>query len=244
MTGVRVAVSTEYPTVRLPAEAETVDRIEPGGVADLSSRFKARFTSGAGDFAPARIEVRFTYDGWYNTAETVDLLIAPELMPAPAAVEILDGRTVTFDVFRQRGNQGGGGPVKRTVSEGKGNGDGVLEPGEEATIWVKLTQGMDPFDKGNWYRAKVYSDSPYVEEIADIAETKQREWTGARERTSLVRLAAETPPGASIPLILSNESWSFHYTPDVRYGAERLYQAFQLHSRHLHRYELKAAPGR
>jgi hypothetical protein len=40
-------------------------------------------------------------------------------------------------------------------------------------------------------------------------------------------------------LLLDNESWSFRYTPDVRYGAEPLYQAFQLHTRHLHQYELK-----
>jgi hypothetical protein len=244
MTEVRVALSTEYPTVRLLRESTSIGRIEPGGLADLPGVFHARFTAGAGDFAPARIEVRFTYDGWYNASETIDLLIAPEAMPEPAAIEILDGRSMSFDVFRQRGNQGGGGPVKRAVTEGKGNGNGVLEPGEEATMWVKLTQGMDPFDKGNWYRTKVYSDSRFLEETADLAETKQREWTGARERTSVVRLAKDTPAGAVIPVILSNESWSFHFTPDVRYGVEKLYQAFQLHSRHLHRYELKAPAAR
>jgi hypothetical protein len=37
--------------------------------------------------------------------------------------------------------------VTRTVTEGKGNGNGVLEPGEEATIWVRMRQGLDPFDK-------------------------------------------------------------------------------------------------
>ena len=103
---------------------------------------------------------------------------------------------------------------------------------------------MDPFDKNNWYRAKLYTDSRLLEEVADLAEPKQREWTGAKERTSLIRLATDAPSGASIPLILSNESWSFHFTPDVRYGVEKLYQAFQLHTRHLHRYELKVpAPG-
>jgi hypothetical protein len=36
---------------------------------------------------------------------------------------------------------------------------------------------------------------------------------------------------------LDNETWSYHFTPDVRYGREPLYQAFQLHRHHLHRYE-------
>jgi hypothetical protein len=115
----------------------------------------------------------------------------------------------------------------------------VLQPGEEATIWVKMTQGMDPFDKNNWYRAKVYTDSPWVAEASDLEEQKQLEWTGGQARTSVIRLSPDTSHGTVIPLLLDNESWSYHYTPDARYGKENLYQAFQLHTRHLLRLELK-----
>ncbi len=167
------------------------------------------------------------------------MLIVPEAVGAPAAVEVVDGRAITLPVFRQKGNQGGGGPVERKITEGKGNGDGALQPGEEATIWVKMPQGMDPFDKNNWYRAKIYTDSPWVTEIADLEEQKQLEWTSGKERTSVIRLSPATPHGTVIPLLLDNESWSYHYTPDVRYGKEDLYQAFQLHTHHLHRWELK-----
>ncbi len=80
-------------------------------------------------------------------------------------------------------------------------------------MWVKIAQGMDPFDKNTWHRCKVYSDLRWLEEIGDIQEDKQREWTGARERTSLIRLAPDTPAGTTIPVLLDNESWSFHYTP-------------------------------
>jgi hypothetical protein len=160
-------------------------------------------------------------------------------MTQPAATEVLDGRTITLPVFRQKGNQGGGFVLQRTVTEGKGNGNGILEPGEEATIWVKLPQGLDPFDKGNWYRARVYSDSPWLEEIGRLEEQKQREWTGAKELTSVVRLDLKTPRAANIPVVLRNESWSFHFTPDVRYGVEPLYQAFQLHRGHVHSFSLK-----
>lgn len=167
--------------------------------------------------------------------------IIPERLNPPDAFKILDGRTVTFSVFRQEGNQGGGGSIPRKVTEGKGDGDGILEPGEEATIWLKMKQGMDPFDKNNWYRCKIRSESKWIEEIADLQEQKQREWTGAKYRTSLIRLAPETPIGVLIPLLLENQSWSFHYTPDVRYGEQTLYQAFQLHEHHLHHLELKVS---
>jgi hypothetical protein len=234
MTGVRVSVSSEYPTAALLTPAVTVDRIEAGATADVRPHVRCRFTSGAGDFSRVRFDVKLTYDGWHEAADVFDVLVIPDVLPAPAALEILDGRTVTFHVFRQKGNQGGGAAFQRTVTEGKGNANGILEPGEEATIWVKLAQGMDPFDKNTWHRAKVYGDSPWLAEVEDLEEQKGLEWTGAKERTSVVRLSPDTPPGSAIPLVLSNESWSYHFTPDVRYGREPLYQAFQLHTRHLH----------
>ncbi len=239
MTHVKLVLSSEYPTVQILKDSHEIASLESGTVADVSADLRVRFTAGSGYFAPTRLRVNMTYDGWYEVAKNLDLLVIPADLPAPVAVEVLDGRTMTFPVFHQKGNQGGGASVERRVTEGKGNGNGILEPGEEATIWVKMAQGMDPFDKNNWYRCKVYSDSPWITEIADIQEEKQREWTGAQERTSLTRLSPQTPAGVRIPLLLDNESWSFHYTPDVRYGREKLYQAFQLHTHHLHRYELR-----
>jgi hypothetical protein len=239
MTGVKVEVSSEYPTVKIVQGSATIPEIAPGRAVDFSTRLQARFTAGNGYLAPARLNVHLVFDDWHEADEAVDVLIIPEGIPEPAAVEVLDGRTVKFQVFRQAGNQGGGESIEREVKEGSGNGNGVLEPGEEATIWVKMPQGMDPFDKNNWYRCKVYSDSPYVIEAGDIRENKQREWTGAQSRTSLIRLSSQTPSGTRIELLLDNESWSFHFTPDVRYGREKLYQAFQLHRHHLHRYQIQ-----
>ncbi|MBI1788874.1 MAG: hypothetical protein HYR60_15165 [Acidobacteria bacterium] len=244
MEDVRVTLSSEYPTVELLSATAAIPRLEAGESADLSKEMRVRFAAGGGYFAPARLELKLVYDGWHSVTGNVDVLVIPEIVPAPDEVLILDGRTATLSVFRQRGNQGGGGPVSRTVTEGKGNGNGVLEPGEEATIWVRMKQGMDPFDKNTWRRAKVYSDSPWIEEIGDIQEQKQLEWTSAKERTSLLRLSADAPPGTRIPLLLDNESWSYAFTPEVRYGKEKLYQAFQLHTHHLHRHEARVGGGK
>ncbi len=242
MTDVKVELTSEYPTVKILAGTAAISKIEPGASADVSQQLKVRFTAGAGYLAPTRLTLKLTFDGYHEISENVDVLVIPEVVPRPLAVEILDGRTMNFNVFRQAGNRGGGRSIDRKVTEGKGNGNGILEPGEDATIWVKLAQGMDPFDKNNWYRAKIYADSAWIEEVDDLQEQKQLEWTSAKERTSVIRLRADTPPGTTVPLLLDNESWSYYNTPDVRFGVENLYQAFQLHSRHLHRYELQA-PG-
>ncbi len=235
MTDITVALSSEYPTVAVSSKPVSIAKVEAGGVIDMTGRFKVRFTAGTGYFAPARLTVKLIYDGWHEASRNIDVFITPEDVPLPLEYKVLDGRTVTLPVFRQKGNQGGGGSVLRTVTEGKGNGNGILEPGEEATIWVKMAQGMDPFDKGNWYRARIYTSSPQLIEVARMEEQKQLEWTSAKERTSIVRLSPDAARGTTIPLLLDNESWSYYSTPDVRYGKEPLYQAFQLHKHHLHR---------
>jgi hypothetical protein len=236
MREVTLDLSSEYPTVEVLGHRHVIERIEPGSFMDVSPYLQAEFTAGGGYYAPARLRLDITYDGWYEKSVDIDVAIAPEIVSEPLELAVLDGKTASFEVFRQSGNQGGGSSVERTVTEGTGNGNGVLEPGEEATVWVKMAQGMDPFDKNNWQRCKVRGDSPYLTVVGDIQEEKQLEWTGAMNRTSVIRLSAGTPSGTEIPVLLENETWSYHYTPDVRYGPEKLYQALQLHTFHLHRH--------
>ncbi|MCS7023191.1 MAG: esterase family protein [Bryobacteraceae bacterium] len=231
-------LESEYPTVEITVATAQIEEIPAFSVSSGCGQLSARFISGDGDYAHARLSLAVV-EGKVEQTHNLDVAIAPSVRPAPLAIEVLDGRTVSFPVFRQKGNQGGGASIQRTVTEGRGNGNGRWEPGEEVTIWVKLAQGLDPFDRGNWYRAKVFAHSPWIEEVADLQEQKQLEWTGAKERTSLVRLLPGAPAGAEIPIILRHESWSFHFTPDVRYGREPLYQAFQLHRYHVYEWKLR-----
>ena len=233
LRNVSAELTSAYPTVEVLRNGAKYKEIAAGQTADFSSVFQVRFIAGEGDFSHARLELKLTSDNSGETKQNVDVLVAPANLPSASEVVILDGRTKTFPVFQQKGNQGGGASMERTVTEGSGNSNGLLEPGERVTIWVKLHQGLDPFDKNNWCRAKVYTDSRWLTEIADIQEAKGREWTSAQNRTSLLSLSSATPSGTEISAILDCESWSFHYTPDVRYGKELLYQAFQFHKHHL-----------
>jgi len=235
----RVLLSSDYPTVEILRKEITIPELGPGEVRDLSAEPHLRLTAGQGAYARAAINARIGFDDWQSVASPISFLIQPESIPTPVAYEVLDGRTIKLPVFRQKGNQGGGASTERTITEGTGNGNGILEPGETATIWVKLPQGLDPFDKNNWLRAKVRVDADVIQEVGDIQEEKQREFTGAKARTSLIRWNPNAPKGAPAQLVLDVESLSFHYTPDVHFGVERLYQAFQRHQSHLFRLDLR-----
>ncbi len=233
-----VSFSSDYPIVEVKGGPVTVEVIEPGEIIDLSDRFTEHFVSSEGSFQHCRLNLAVKYRGWYSKHYNVDARILPTPLREPLGVEVIDGRRRTFPIFRQAGNQGGGSMLEREVEEGTGNGDGFADPGEAVSIWIKLLQGMVPFDKNSWHRTKIYTDDACVVSFEDVAEKKGREFTSVRDHTSVIRISPDCPAGHKIRLFLKNESYSFVWTPDMRYGKEPLYQATQRYRDHFHQYEL------
>jgi hypothetical protein len=239
LRNLHVELTSDYPTVQILRGTADIPELKSGQVADLTSKFLVQFTAGDGDFARTRLYLNASSATAENKTDSAalhtyfDVMVAPSNLAPPLAVAVLDGRTQTFSTFYQ-GVHGGGISVPRQVTEGKGNGNGELDPGEQATIWVQGAQGLDPFDKENWCRAKVYTDSPWITEIADFQENKGREWTSSQNRTSLIELDPATPKGTEVHTILDCETYSYTFTPDVRYGTQPLYQPYQFHRHQLY----------
>jgi len=235
---VTVRLSSEYPTVQISGSQVRIDSLVPGEIIDLGSRFTQKFVSTEGGFGHCRLNLNITYMGWHGQSERIDVLVLPTPLEVPDSLRIFDGRSLGLPKFRQAGNQGGGFIRSVQISEGRGNGNGIAEPGEEITLWVCTAQGLDPLDKFTWHRTKVYTDDPYVTITADIAEQKELEWTSVKDHTSSLRISPDCPAGRRIELILKNESYSYHWKPDHRYGKQLLLQAFQFHRDHIQRYTL------
>ena len=247
MTDVAVELPREYPTVEAAVgHRRRSPRSTPGAFADLSGQLKARFTAGAGYFAPARLHSKMVYDGWHESQEEIDVLVAPgRHAGARSRSRCSTAAPRRFAVFRQKGNQGGGGAVERTVTEGKGNGNGILEPGEEATIWVKLRAGHGPVRQ----RQLVPRQG-----LHRLAVARRGRGPGGAEAARMDRRQGAHQPGPAVArharrnrdpaAARQRDPGATTSRPDVRYGREKLYQAFQLHTRHLHKYELKVGGGR
>lgn len=75
-----------------------------------------------------------------------------------------------------------------------------------------------------------------------MQEDKGREWTSALNRTSVIELNPATPKGTKVNAILDCETYSFHFTPDVRYGTELLYQPYQFHRHQLYSWSWQVGP--
>jgi hypothetical protein len=241
---VKVAMTSQYPTVDLIESSGRVKSLAAGKAADLGKDFRVRFTAGDNGFPPVGVlpvnggfaRTRLLLNAKAANAPPldthIDVMVDPADLKPPKKIVVLDGRTRTFSIFWQ-GRHGGGKSVPRTVTEGRGNGNGILQPGERATVWIQLAQGIDPFDKNNWCRTKVYTHSPWIKVVGDIQERKRQEWTGAQNRTSVIELSPKTPQGARISAVLDCEAYSYYWTPDVRYGKRTLYQPYQIHKHYL-----------
>jgi len=234
-----VSLTSLYPTVKISGGGFTIDSIAPGQVVDIGERISQQYASTSGFMQHCRLNLHLQFNGWHGQDNRIDVRVLPTPLTTPDSVVVLDGRTATFGVFRQGGNQGGGFIRQRTVSEGRGNGNGIAEPGEEITVWVRTEQGLDPLDKHSWHRTKVYSHSSSISVTQDIAEQKELEWTSVKDHTSAVKISEDCADGARIELLLESESYSYVWKPDYRFGEQLLRQAFQFHRDAVQRFVLK-----
>ena len=237
LENVSVSLASEYPAVTITGSPFTMESLESGGVVDLSDKFRQTYISSDRNFHHCRLLLTIS-SGNLSDTTYIDVRVAPTPLERPAEVMIMDGRTQTFKVFRQF-SKGGGEMIERTVSEGEGNGNGIAEPGEEVTVWVRTVQGMDASDKNSWHRTKVFCSDPLIVESKDYAEQKGIEWTSVRDHTSAVRINRECPPGHEFKLTLRNESYSYYWLPDTRFGPRLLRQPIQYHRQHVTGYTLK-----
>jgi len=117
---------------------------------------------------------------------------------------ILDGRTVKdVPIYRQ-------GPniiENQELTGGKGNGNGVIEPGEEILIYLKMAKGMGANDINTYHRTYLVNhlDIPSITVNAlDYKEKKSQ--AGATTMSTILSISKNVKPGQPLDLWLRVES--------------------------------------
>lgn len=116
---------------------------------------------------------------------------------------ILDGRTVNdVPIF----NQGKDSTEYKTISGGHGNGDGKLDPGEDAIFYIRLPKGISQNDTNTYHRSFLINkfENPYV--FVDKLDYKEKKGqASATSVSSVIRLSSEVPSGSDLQLIFRVE---------------------------------------
>ena len=106
-------------------------------------------------------------------------------------VIILDGRTVRdIPIFSQ-------GPniiEKQEISGGSGNGNGILERGEDVLVYIKLPKGMAANDTNTFHRTYLlnYLDEPFIE--VNKLQYEERLLQASKTHTGTIISIAENTP--------------------------------------------------
>jgi len=66
-------------------------------------------------------------------------------------IMILDGRSEQLAVYRYDWGDWDNRVRSETISEGKGNGNGIAEPGEIFSVWIRIPSGEAPEDLNTWH---------------------------------------------------------------------------------------------
>jgi hypothetical protein len=66
-------------------------------------------------------------------------------------IRIFDGRSERLQIYRYDWGDWDNLVRTETITEGRGNGNGIAEPGETFSVWIRVPEGEDPVDRNTWH---------------------------------------------------------------------------------------------
>jgi len=125
-----------------PGEVITID--------DLVT-LKGNFTSRNKNLA--YLHLGYKHNGVTSMRERIiQVQITDSIKKVPTDnIMIFDGRTEDLIVYRYDWGDWDNRVRPETISEGKGNGNGLAEPGEIFSVWIRIPAGEAPEDQDTWH---------------------------------------------------------------------------------------------
>jgi hypothetical protein len=127
--------------------------LEPGKVTILDDLVTLR-----GRFTSPNHNLAYLHIGYHHKGDTSsrERLIQVHITDTLREVSrddmlIFDGRSEALTVYRYNWGDWDNRVRLETITEGQGNGNGIAEPGELFSIWIKIPTGDAPEDVGTWH---------------------------------------------------------------------------------------------
>jgi len=202
---IEIKAFSEHPYLNIAKNSFVAENIGSGEEMEFEKQFEFEFInySDSSFVGSILFEIKVN-DMVYDTTH-----IAAFPVPISPYVEqsdriILDGRTVGDVPFY---SQGLNEIELNTLVGGNGNGDGVLDPGEQALVYIRLPKGLAPNDTNTFHRTYLinHSEETYLK-VEDLDYTKKISQAGATSVASLITLSPDIPKNREIKLWLKVES--------------------------------------
>jgi len=210
---VTVKLITPRPFLDLKTKEIKLNTIKSGEKCEVKGKIKFRvqkydMTDLYSDGWVTKIAAEYSYgDKKGNT----DFLIftAPKTEYARAEdVLILDGSKQTFPVYKNQHQL----IYRKTVKDGKGNGNEILDPGEEVLIYVRTPKGLGEKDISTFHSAYLMNPDQ-LKHISSrtkfIAREDEMNWSGAAGSASYIIADKKSSKGKTLDLLLRLEIYDF-----------------------------------
>lgn len=159
---IEIKVSSLHPHISFRDNIIQVPEVEAASQTDLYDQFNFSFSEHSDSSFVGTLYFEVKVDGVVEDIQRTMFFTTPKSpYITKDEIIILDGRKVEdVPIYRQGPNE----IQLQTISGGQGNGNGILEPGEEALVYIRLAQGMAANDTGTFHRTYLINhlDEPYI----------------------------------------------------------------------------------
>jgi hypothetical protein len=173
--------STERPgSIQITSGPKTYD-LEPGKVTHLQDlvTLTGHFTSRNQNLA--YLHLGFQHKGARSARKRIIQVHIMDTLHEVAAenVKVFDGRSESLQIYRYGWGDWHNRVRMETITEGRGNGNGVVEPGEIFSVWIRLPEGGgDPVDRDTWHPVVPVGGQGSLQ--IPVEDVKEHLWTCGR----------------------------------------------------------------
>ena len=202
---IEITARSTHPYLHVADSTIQMENVGSGELVTLENQFDFSFTHYSDSSFVGAMLFEVKVDGILTGTQEIMVFPTPK---SPYIEEndmiILDGRTVSdVPIY----HQGQDSIQMQDISGGEGNGNGRLERGEDALVYVRLPKGMAPKDIDTFHRTYMinHPDEPFVS-VNQLNYEEKLKQAGATSVATVLTLSADTPDDYDLDLWLKVES--------------------------------------
>lgn len=202
---IEITAHSEHPYIEFTENKIHLVKVAAGDLTNLEDRFNFSFNQYSDSSFAGAIVFEVKVNGKPSDAQRIMFFQVPESQTiGENDMIILDGRTVKeIPIYRQGPNI----VQMQEISGGEGNGNGVLDRGENALIYIRLAKGMGPNDINTFHRTYLlnHHDDPFIR-VKQLSYAEKLSQAGSTSVATVITLSKDTPDNYEFDFLFQVES--------------------------------------
>ena len=202
---IEITAFSSHPHLDISNNKIKVEKVGQGSALNLKKQFRFKFTDYNDSSSVGNMLFEIKVNGIVSDTTTIMAFHTPKSPYVEAEdVIVLDGRSVdNIPIYRQGPNV----IESQGIAGGQGNGNGRLEGGEQALVYIRLPKGLAPNDTNTFHRAYLINhlDEPYIN-VDKLDYEEKLSQASATSVATVLSVSPKTPGNHELDLWFRVES--------------------------------------